>query len=145
MIDSVSTPGAPRTEHLRQDAFPRSDVRGKSQHFDHDLVVDRRPFGAGIADQDRVAERPAVDLDIALSVALEIGSHERDPTPARAPPRAARIAVPTCGGRFVSRTSTSSPRVRVAHVGRVDIDLAGRSRPASDSCGRKKPAPVLTV
>ena len=56
MIDSVSTPGVPRGPSTSMiTASPSLCVRGKSHHFDHDLVVgphvswhrDRRPESAG--------------------------------------------------------------------------------------------------
>ena len=68
---------APRLpEDLREDRFARSEVRRKSQHFDHDFVVGPGSLRSRIADQDGIAERAAVHLDVALSVAFEIGSHE---------------------------------------------------------------------
>lgn len=100
-----------------------ADVRGKSQHFDHNLVVDRRPFGARIADQNRVAKRPAVNVDVALSVSLKICSHEGTRRPDEHlldPPTT--LAGPATPIRQADEHLVTA--LGVPHVRRIDVDLA---------------------
>ena len=57
-------------------ASPRSCCDGKAKHLDDNLVVRLHSLGAGIADVHAVTEYGAIDTDIALAVALEIGADE---------------------------------------------------------------------
>ena len=67
---------AARTEDLGDDALAAVLGRREAQHLDDDLVFRLRSLGAGVADVDAVAEDRAVDADVALPLALEIGADE---------------------------------------------------------------------
>ena len=67
---------AARPEHLGDDAFAAVLRRREAQHLEDDLVVGPGALGPGIADVDAVAEDGAVDADVALAVALEVGADE---------------------------------------------------------------------
>ena len=77
MIDSVSTPGLPRGPSTSvMTPSPRSSGLGKRSISTTTLSFGLGPLGAGIADEDAVAEDGAVDADVALAVALEVGADE---------------------------------------------------------------------
>ena len=58
------------------DGFAAFFERGKAYHLDNDLVVGLDPLGAGIADDNAMAENRAIDADITLAVAREVGADE---------------------------------------------------------------------
>src|SRR5205085_4085666 len=63
---------AARAEHFDNDRLAGVLMRGKADHLDHNLVVRRGPFRAGVADGHRLREHLAIDFDIACSTALLI-------------------------------------------------------------------------
>ncbi len=76
-MDRVSTPGVPRrAEDLDDHAFTCVDVRGKTDHFDHDFVAFHGVLGARIADRDRLGNHVPVDLDERLTGAFLVHAHE---------------------------------------------------------------------
>jgi hypothetical protein len=98
-------------------------MRGKTQHFDHDLIVDRDALGTGIADQHGVAKRAAIDLDITLPVTFKIRSHERIGCPHQHlfNPAAALARSTAAIGQRDQHLVTA---LGIAHVGRVDKDIS---------------------
>ena len=110
------------TEDLREHSLPRLDMRREAEHFDNHLVVRSGALRAWVAHEDRLAERSAVDLDVSLSVALQIGA---DKLPGR--PRehllddaAALARVPAGAGQPHQHLVAG---MRVAHIGRRDEDF----------------------
>ena len=150
MIDSVSTPGWPRGPRTSvMTPSPRSSGDGKAQHLEDDLVVRLRPLGAGIADVDAVAEDGAIDADVALAVALEVGADElaRGPfedlqTISPRGPESGRLGLRVMRTRTsspVAASSASSSRMKISGPAvPVDGDAAGRSR-SRRSVVRKMP------
>ena len=77
MIDSVSTPGAPRGPSTSViTPSPSWNVRGEADHLEDDLVVGLGVLGAGIADQNRLREERAVDLHVGGAGRFEIRADE---------------------------------------------------------------------
>src|SRR5262249_12077742 len=72
----IDAGSAARTEHFADDRLAAIVWRREAQHLDDDLVVRPRALGARIADPDRVGEHRAVDADVALAIALEVGADE---------------------------------------------------------------------
>src|SRR5262249_46627340 len=63
-------------QHLGNHAFAAILRRGEAKHLEDDFVLGLGPFGAGVADEDAMAEDSAIDADIAEAVALEISADE---------------------------------------------------------------------